>query len=371
MFPPQFLSLIEMLVFNSIICDRCCHRKYSLGKTIGILGSVFVFLLALVLLFRPVFSVGDGRLAFLGFAFLIPLRYLYKENGLLLFTIMCTCWLYTFGIFALSQQIAGVLSANPVLLTVCINSMLLLASAYPFFKWFVPMYIFIFRNIPSFDTYRYKYLSLNICFNFVLLLILHNVFIREEESILKILTLILLVTANYLYYFILYRIVQDTLKMDRLEYAAFHDPLTGLGNRSMLWEHLKQLLKENQTFSLLFIDLDRFKEINDKYGHLTGDWYLKHYAEICSGLVRGKGQAYRFGGDEFLIIYQDTAPEALLNQLRTCPKWGDDAPCPFNQASAGMLLCRPPHQSADRILQQVDRFMYQNKQQKANKISPS
>ena len=46
MFPPQFLSLIEMLVFNSIICDRCCHRKYSLGKTIGILGSVFVFLLA-------------------------------------------------------------------------------------------------------------------------------------------------------------------------------------------------------------------------------------------------------------------------------------------------------------------------------------
>ena len=65
--------------------------------------------------------------------------------------------------------------------------------------------------------------------------------------------------------------------MDRLEYASFHDPLTGLGNRSMLWEHLKQLLKENQTFSLLFIDLDRFKEINDKYGHLTGDWYLKQH----------------------------------------------------------------------------------------------
>ena len=122
---------------------------------------------------------------------------------------MCTCWLYTFGIFALSQQIAGVLSANPVLLTVCINSMLLLASAYPFLNGLFHVH-FHFQDIPSFDTYRYKYLSLNICFNFVLLLILHNVFIREEESILKILTLILLVTANYLYYFILYRIVQDT-----------------------------------------------------------------------------------------------------------------------------------------------------------------
>ena len=88
-------------------------------------------------------------------------------------------------------------------------------------------------------------------------------------------------------------------------------------------------------------------------------------------MFRGKGQAYLLVGDEFLIIYPDTAPEALLNQLRTCPKWGDDAPCPFNQASAGMLLCRPPHQSADRILQKADRFMDQNKQQKANKISPS
>ena len=96
----------------------------------------------------------------------------------------------------------------------------------------------------------------------------------------------------------------------KLEHVAGHDPLTGLANRSLFMEHLKQLLKEakrqKSMFVVAFMDLDGFKDINDQYGHDAGDHVLKRVAEGLNSTVRKDDIIARFGGDEFVGIFHIT-----------------------------------------------------------------
>jgi len=91
-----------------------------------------------------------------------------------------------------------------------------------------------------------------------------------------------------------------------LTYFAHHDSLTGLPNRVLMREYLEQALKtaqrDGQRTALFFIDLDRFKEVNDVHGHAQGDTLLKHVAIRLQSTVRPNDTVARLGGDEFLVI---------------------------------------------------------------------
>lgn len=90
---------------------------------------------------------------------------------------------------------------------------------------------------------------------------------------------------------------------------AFYDPLTQLPNRRLALERLSQQLararRAKARLALLFIDLDKFKPINDELGHAVGDWLLKAVAERISGCVRASDTAARMGGDEFVVLLPD------------------------------------------------------------------
>ena len=92
----------------------------------------------------------------------------------------------------------------------------------------------------------------------------------------------------------------------QLQYMAHHDPLTGLANRSLFNEQLQYALslsrRSSQYGALLFLDLDKFKNVNDTLGHAIGDALLKHMAEVLRGRVRDTDMAARLGGDEFAVI---------------------------------------------------------------------
>ncbi len=103
-------------------------------------------------------------------------------------------------------------------------------------------------------------------------------------------------------------ITEALLSEQRIHHLATHDSLTGLYNRSMFLERLERACKgalesspENATFSLLLLDLDRFKEANDTYGHATGDALLVAVGERLRGAVRECDVVARLGGDEFAI----------------------------------------------------------------------
>ncbi|MFA6219941.1 MAG: diguanylate cyclase [Erythrobacter sp.] len=101
---------------------------------------------------------------------------------------------------------------------------------------------------------------------------------------------------------------QDSMQREQqtLKYRAEHDPLTGLGNRTrfdrLLQERIERSRQFAASFSILFIDLDRFKAINDTYGHRIGDLVLCDTARRLTSTVRGRDRAFRLGGDEFAIL---------------------------------------------------------------------
>jgi len=106
-------------------------------------------------------------------------------------------------------------------------------------------------------------------------------------------------------------------KNTEMRYQAMHDHLTGLPNRLLLRHRIDHALADkghrHQTIALLLIDLDRFKEINDTLGHLTGDEVLKQAAERLLTCIRQSDTAARLGGDEFAIILPSSDSDSAIN----------------------------------------------------------
>ncbi len=113
-------------------------------------------------------------------------------------------------------------------------------------------------------------------------------------------------------------ITERNLARQRLEQMANFDSLTGLPNRSLFFDRLRRVLahakRYNDMFALLFLDLDRFKEVNDSFGHDVGDMLLQEVATRLKGCLRESDSVARMGGDEFTIILSRIAdgPDAAV-----------------------------------------------------------
>ena len=100
---------------------------------------------------------------------------------------------------------------------------------------------------------------------------------------------------------------------DRIQFMAHHDPLTGLANRTLFWEQFSRMLnqarRENRKLTVTYIDLDNFKQINDRFGHGVGDQVLKQLAQRLSNCIRTSDLAVRLGGDEFALVFSNPASD--------------------------------------------------------------
>jgi diguanylate cyclase (GGDEF)-like protein/PAS domain S-box-containing protein len=163
---------------------------------------------------------------------------------------------------------------------------------------------------------------------------------------------------------------------ERLNYLANHDPLTGLPNRTLLQERLKQALarskRSGKPLALLFIDLDRFKVVNDTLGHKVGDRLLKLVSETLRDCVRGSDTIARLGGDEFMLLLEDQANRnsaaALANKMLlalTQPFYIDDHEI-FIGASIGISFYPDDGQDIDMLTKNADVAMYRAKESGSN-----
>jgi diguanylate cyclase (GGDEF)-like protein len=155
----------------------------------------------------------------------------------------------------------------------------------------------------------------------------------------------------------------------RLRRLARHDPLTGLLNRRGATEELVRLMAQEdaQPLALLFIDLDRFKLVNDSLGHSVGDELLKALAQRLSSSVPAEWIVSRFGGDEFLIICPATADplprvRALGDVLRSNITVG---PHDLRVGGSTGVATARPGQSADDLIREADTAMYRAKERGA------
>ena len=165
---------------------------------------------------------------------------------------------------------------------------------------------------------------------------------------------------------------------DRLEYQASHDELTGLYNRHhMLKEmerELNQAVRYEVPFSLVLIDLDYFKKVNDTYGHAAGDEVLKYVAQLLKKGARTTDVIGRWGGEEFLVLLPHSTAE---NALKAVEKWladvchqpvsipsGESIPIAFSAGSAAFKkddASAPVNEIINRLLARADERLYEAK----------
>jgi diguanylate cyclase (GGDEF)-like protein/PAS domain S-box-containing protein len=160
---------------------------------------------------------------------------------------------------------------------------------------------------------------------------------------------------------------------------ANFDTLTGLPNRRMFHDRLKQEIKKshrgNRHLALLFIDLDRFKEVNDSLGHDKGDQLLNEAAQRLSNCVRETDTVARLGGDEFIIILAeledtrgiDRIAQTILKSLASSFSLGGEMA--YVSASIGITIYPEDALHADNLIKNADQAMYEAKSQGRNRYS--
>jgi|GEM_PF-1643072 len=173
---------------------------------------------------------------------------------------------------------------------------------------------------------------------------------------------------------------------ERIHFMAYHDELTGLPNRKLFNDHLLRAIemasRRGEGLAVLFLDMDRFKEINDRHGHDVGDRVLRHFAEVVSSSVRdedcvarslvpdrGEGELVaRLGGDEFIVLLREV--RHAEDVWRVTGRILDALQTPFSHegirlrlhTSIGVALFPEDGTDAEQLLQRADHAMYRAKQ---------
>ena len=179
------------------------------------------------------------------------------------------------------------------------------------------------------------------------------------------------------------QIAELNCRREEMESLARHDPLTGLANRRLLVEHAEHAFasarRDNERLAVLFIDLDRFKPINDNLGHAVGDLLLKAVAERIRGVIRESDTPARIGGDEFVVLLEmiqddidaQTVAEKIrvaLNQPFEIVEHGEEHRI---AVSACIGIAFYPEDGADmtELARHADEAMYRAKENGRNAVA--
>ena len=159
------------------------------------------------------------------------------------------------------------------------------------------------------------------------------------------------------------------------ELTAAKDQLTGLWNRRTFDHRLHEAVAHRQrhdgTFSLLLIDMDHFKSINDRYGHITGDEALKHFADVLHERLRQNDVDARWGGEEFAVLADGANLErafVLAEQIREAVENSNFAGLPRLTVSIGLAECQAGETST-QVLNRADCALYEAKRTGRNRVA--
>jgi diguanylate cyclase (GGDEF)-like protein/PAS domain S-box-containing protein len=162
---------------------------------------------------------------------------------------------------------------------------------------------------------------------------------------------------------------------EKIQRLAYYDTLTGLPNRQLLLDRIKIMVeharRNEENFAVLFIDVDRFKNINDTLGHTTGDQLLINIANILKSNVRSCDTVARLGGDEFVIVLtnvDDTTVSQVAGKLMNMlsrPQFVNSHEI-FTSLSIGISMFPVDAQDGETLLKNADMAMYQAKEQGRN-----
>jgi len=171
------------------------------------------------------------------------------------------------------------------------------------------------------------------------------------------------------------RIAERRQLEEKLARMARHDPLTGVYNRHVLDEFLERELtrskRYNRPIGVLLIDVNRFKQVNDRFGHAMGDKVLQAVADILQHNVRNSDIVIRYGGDEFLIVLPETdgetelVKERILAEVARRNKANPLLDFPVDLAIGSVHWTLDSGKSMEEVLVEADRLMYEDKEKQS------
>lgn len=205
----------------------------------------------------------------------------------------------------------------------------------------------------------------------------HEKVSKEALIILGSLTLFPAVLSIFQLYYFIYLTIWNSVGLAVvinyifiMHEQAKRDPLTGLGNRMAYEEYLANWnRKSNIILSVINIDLDNFKNINDVYGHQEGDEALKFFAKKLEEVFEGIGICIRWGGDEFILLLNEKRREILEKYVKTLndkiDAYNDSNDIPYRiQFSCGIVIYDDSFDNIYEFIRHSDKLMYEEKQKK-------
>jgi diguanylate cyclase (GGDEF)-like protein len=166
------------------------------------------------------------------------------------------------------------------------------------------------------------------------------------------------------------QLISSSLQTQAIEQQSFTDPLTEIYNRRSLDDiagrFISQARRRGTQLTFMMVDANKFKQVNTRFGHLTGDFVLAEIAGVLSASIRGSDAVVRYGGDEFLILLADTnaaGAENVIERINTrLDEWNDAGNLEGFRISVSIGIAEwRDGQTLDEVLDGADRKMYEQK----------
>lgn len=228
-----------------------------------------------------------------------------------------------------------------------LNTALLVSYVLAYFILFFPDPVF---NRPNYFIHAYIGLFLSVIIYLIMFFLFYEIKVKKDtEHDKELLSLQV-----------------DSLVLERAEITtiAFNDSLTGVKNRYSLFRRIDQLIETKQPFLVVFMDLDNLKDINDNYDHSRGDTYLKEFAQALKDVIKGKGEVFRFAGDEFIGLLTEDIDvfDQVYFKMEVAHRMPSDIP--YYDMSLGLASFPKDGVSADELINLADQAMYAEKKHK-------
>lgn len=364
------INIIEILAINTYTTYSCSRKKWPPLISILLVVSLTVInSMLLLFIYRFFWGTipfnGKGIIALFGFLYVIPLKYCFNQSFKEMIIIMTSSWIYTTFAFVFAVQVGYVFPIKKLTQSTLIAQSIFFVVTLPYYIKFVKKFFsYIFENLEKQIINSILIISLSW---FFLIFLVNYIFVEGSSVSLKFLILFIILVNSILSYKMIYYFISTNNKAETLSHITKIDPLTHLKNRESLYYDLSEKIESKLPFSLIFVDLDDFKSINDRYGHSIGDEYIKEFTKEASKFLNVSDSLYRLHGDEFIIYTENTEVWQLCNKIKNLTFCNFIKEINFKGLSFGYAFFPEDGNKLNDLLHIADLKMYQEKKLNRNK----